>query len=141
MTQQKVIKTKDLMDLVIESLNNNQDAVIKVLGSSMEPFFKNGITDVTIQTINHPLKKHDIILFKYENTYKLHRIIKIKDQIIYASGDNLLSKEVISTDQVIGIIKSFKNHNQITSTSSISYKLKYKIYLLFKPIIIRLKRR
>jgi arabinogalactan endo-1,4-beta-galactosidase len=139
--QKKVIKTNDLMMLIIESINEQKEVKFMVVGSSMEPFFKSEVTDVKLINHQNILKKYDVILFKYENTYKLHRIIKIKDHQIIASGDNLLSEEVIDIDDVIGVVYSFINNDKEIFSSQISYKLKYRLNLLFKPILVRLRRR
>jgi len=137
--QKKVLKNKDLMELVTDTLNQNQIAIIKVKGFSMEPFFKDEITDVSLKKVDTKLKKFDIILFTHQNKYFLHRIIKIKNDLITASGDNLLSKETIQKDQVIGRVISYTKNKKEIMINKFSYMIMSRLYLTLKPLIIRLR--
>ena len=138
--KKEVIATSELMNLVIESINNNQKATFKVTGSSMTPFFTHGKTSVTIRKNELPYQKYDVILFKYKESFKLHRVIKINDREIVARGDALFAKEIISVFDIIGIVESFENDGVITLTSDKSYLKRVRRYLLFKPISLRLRR-
>jgi hypothetical protein len=138
--KKEVIATSELMNLVIDSINNNQKATFKVTGSSMTPFFTHGKTSVTIRKKELPYQKYDVILFKYKESFKLHRIIKINDEKIVARGDALFAKEMISTFDIIGVVESFETDGTITLSDDKSYLKRVKRYLLFKPISLRLRR-
>jgi len=138
--KKEVIATKDLMNLVIESIHNNQKATFKVTGSSMTPFFTHEKTAVTITKVDRPLQKYDVVLFKYHESFKLHRIIYIKDKVIVARGDALFSKEMITMDDIIGLVESFETDQVKTLSSDRIYLKRVKRFLLWKPISIRLRR-
>ncbi|PKK98975.1 MAG: hypothetical protein CVV57_03985 [Tenericutes bacterium HGW-Tenericutes-2] len=138
--KKEVIATNDLMSLVIDSINNNQKATFKVTGSSMTPFFTHGKTSVTIRKNELPYQKYDVILFKYKESFKLHRIIKISDKMIVARGDALFAKEMISAYDIIGVVESFETDGVITLSNDKSYLKRVRRYLLFKPISLRLRR-
>lgn len=138
--KKEVIATNDLMDLIIESINNNQKATFKVTGSSMTPFFIHEKTSVTVRKADLPFKKYDVILFKYKDSFKLHRIIEIKDKRLVARGDALFSKEMITVDDIIGVVESFEIGGITTQSTDKKYIHKVKRYLLFKPISLKLRR-
>jgi phage repressor protein C with HTH and peptisase S24 domain len=138
--KKEVIPTNELMELVIDSIKNNQRTTIKVTGSSMTPFFTDGKTSVTVKHIEKELQKYDVILFKYQESYKLHRIIQMKDNRIVVSGDNLLSKEIVTFNDIIGVVESFETDGVVTLSSDKDYLKRVKRNLFFKPISIRLRR-
>jgi hypothetical protein len=133
------IKTTDLMELIEETVNNRQQAKFKVTGTSMEPFFKHGLTSVTLE--KKPFYQvNDVVLFKYKGTYKLHRIIKMNHHEITCMGDNLLSKEITQKEDIIGVVTSFENQGITISTTNRNYRTKLFFWKLFRPIFVRLKR-
>ncbi|MDO9628265.1 MAG: S24/S26 family peptidase [Acholeplasmataceae bacterium] len=138
--KKEVIATADLMSLVESAISNNQKATFKVTGSSMTPFFTHALTSVTIVKVEKPLKKYDVVLFKYQNSFKLHRIISINGERVVASGDALLSKEMIQVEDIIGIVESFETEGQNTMSFDQKYLSKVKRYYFFKPLLIRLRR-
>jgi hypothetical protein len=133
------IKTKDLMELIEETVENGQKAKFKVTGTSMEPFFKDGQTSVTLEkkTSYHVA---DVVLFKYQGTYKLHRITKIKHDQIICMGDNLLSQEITQMKDIIGVVSSFETNGMTISTSNLKYRTHAFFWRLLRPIVVRLKR-
>lgn len=133
------ISSVELVPLMVETLKKNQSISFKVSGTSMLPFFKHQKTNVKLMKKSKPYQKGDVVLFEYMNSYRLHRIIKIKEDNIIASGDNLLSKEEFKASQIIGYVESFENKS-ITKSNSISYRMRYTLWRMLKPIILRLKR-
>ncbi|MBU1142512.1 MAG: S24/S26 family peptidase [Firmicutes bacterium] len=138
--KKEVVTTKDLMRVVVETINNNQKATFKVTGSSMMPFFKHEETSVTVVKKEKAVRQYDVILFRYQGSYKLHRIIQMNEEYIVASGDALLSKEMIKVDDIIGIVESFEMNGITTYSSDKIYIKHVKRHLLLKPLIIRLRR-
>jgi len=114
----------------IEShLNNNQTVELKVKGRSMVPFFHDSKTIVIVKK-EETYQKYDVILFKYENQIYLHRIIKIKKDLIIAQGDGALKKEYIKKSDIYGkVIDYHTNGKKIKS-----YRFKVKLWCIFRPI-------
>ena len=133
------IKTKDLMELIEETVNNGQQAKFKVTGTSMEPFFKHALTSVTLEK-RTSYQVNDVVLFKYQGTFKLHRITKIKQGEITCMGDHLLSKEFTRKEDIIGVVTSFETGGMTTVSNNRKYKSKVFLIKLFRPIFVRLKR-
>jgi len=132
------LPTSDMMTLVLSALDNHQSAHFKVRGFSMNPFLKHDQTTVKIVPID-TLKKYDIILFKYRNTFRLHRIIHIKNEQITLQGDNTYKKEVIDSSMVLGRIISYKTNKKMVIIRSFKHYLKFFVWQLIKPIILSLR--
>lgn len=131
------IDNNALGQAIIDTLNEGKKASITVKGNSMRPFFRDGKTVVVI-TKKNEYKKGDIIFFRYQQLFKLHRIKSIKDHHIIACGDNLMQKEIIEKQDVIGYVESYQNKGKVTQTSSLFYKVKVCVWLLIKPLILML---
>jgi phage repressor protein C with HTH and peptisase S24 domain len=136
--KQVSISSVELVPLMMEALKTNQSIHFKVSGTSMMPFFKHQQTVVTLMR-KETYKKNDVVLFKYQGMYRLHRIIKIQDKEVIASGDNLLSKERFEASDIIGYVESFELKKKIGSRDKI-YKLKVFLWKIVKPVILRLRR-
>jgi len=103
-----------------------------VKGNSMLPFFKHEQTIVNL-TKKSEYKRYDVILFKYHQLIKLHRIIAIKDDDVMASGDYISQIENIKNDDILGYVQSFKNKHEIQSSSK-RYLFKVKVWLMIKKL-------
>ncbi|MDI6453302.1 S24/S26 family peptidase [Peloplasma aerotolerans] len=136
----QTIKVDEMLPIIIESLNAKQKATFMVVGSSMHPFLKHKESKVTIQK-KQTYHKYDIILFHYMSTVRLHRIVKIKGEHITVQGDNLRSKEFITKQDIIGYVTQFENKRKTTLCDSTLYKLKVILWLIIRPIGIRLIRK
>lgn len=126
--------------LIEEAFIINQKAIFKVTGHSMRPFFKHEKTYVTLIK-KKTYQRMDIILFKYENAYVLHRIIHMKDDQMICQGDALMRKEVIQKEQIIGAVVSFSNGKKSTDVKNMAYKIQVNIWLVIKPCVVRILKR
>ncbi len=71
----------------------------------MKPLLKAGRELVKIIPITGPLKKKDIVLFRYNGRYVLHRIIKTHGNLYDICGDNCFQAEKnIPRDDIFGIL-------------------------------------
>ena len=85
-------------------INKDGYIIYKFKGISMLPLLDEKKELIKIEKINAPLKKYDIVLFKRNNnSYVLHRIINIKDDIYDIVGDNQIFIEEVKRNQIIGI--------------------------------------
>ena len=79
----------------------------------------------------------DIIFYKVEDKYLLHRVVKIDGDKIICQGDNNLVKEVITKDDVIGVVVKLYRKNKEVKRGGIRFKSLYlisRIRLLLKRI-------
>ncbi len=136
--KQVSISSVELVPLMTEALKTNQSIHFKVSGTSMMPFFKHQQTVVTLMR-KETYQKNDVVLFKYQGVYRLHRIIRIQDTEVIASGDNLLSKEWFKSSDIVGYVESFVLKKKIYCQDK-TYRLEVFLWKMVKPVMLRLKR-
>lgn len=90
----------DLIQLRLECVGY---AEIKPKGRSMLPFLKENRNRVVVVEPKKPIKKYDIVLYKHEGVYVLHRVIKIKGDTLTICGDNSLVTETKTRDEIVGV--------------------------------------
>lgn len=89
-------------------LETHDDALIQTVGISMEPMLHNRKSSVLLKKPQHPLKKYDVVLFQRDdNTYVLHRIVKVKKGGYIIRGDNCTENEYVLCNRVIGVMEGF----------------------------------
>lgn len=121
---------------IIETLNEGKKVSFTVKGISMKPFFKD---DQTVVTLMKKIKyqKNDVIFFKYQQSFKLHRIRKIKKGNIICSGDFLRQKEMIEDKDILGYVLSYQEGNRKeVLTTSFRYRFKVWMWLRIKPLLL-----
>ncbi|WP_025725635.1 S24/S26 family peptidase [Acholeplasma granularum] len=116
------------MKEVISFLEDNKEVEIIVTGNSMLPFYKNGETIVTLKK-EDTYKKLDVVLFKYQNRFVLHRIIKIKNNTYFIKGDGSFRTEVVSKPDILGKVIKFTTKNKTIKC----YQLKVHLWMVFSP--------
>lgn len=78
----------DLLIVVEQSLRASGMARFKVTSNSMLPFIrKDDWIEVKIVRQNDSLRNGDIILYRRQNDFLLHRIIKMNADLIWTKGD------------------------------------------------------
>ena len=84
------IEAKD----IFENLRDGESVTLKVQGISMQPFLWDKRDFVTLKKPDRPLRKGDVIVFKYGGMYLMHRIISFDSNgYISTLGDNTFSPE------------------------------------------------
>lgn len=131
MTDSLVLNNEDLVNLIKEQINHT-NITIKVKGTSMRPFFRDGLTKITLEK-KQKIKKYDVILFSYHGRYLLHRIIKIKDTNITVQGDGLTSKELIKEEDIIALVKFHELKQKIVFKDNKWYLFKVKLWRFLRP--------
>ncbi|MDD2575469.1 MAG: S24/S26 family peptidase [Acholeplasmataceae bacterium] len=124
----------------LKTILKEKDVILRIKGNSMWPFFKSGKTSVYLHKVEL-IKKYEIYLFQLNDTYVLHRLIKIKNDKLIFKGDGNHSIELITKDDLIGHVVSYQNKKKI-DTKSKFYKFRVRLYLLFpRRITIKLFKR
>ncbi len=133
------IAAKDLLK-DIDKILNIQDVKFKVTGHSMWPFLKDGKTVIRLSKLKG-LKKGQVYLFKIDQKYFLHRLIKIKKDYLIFQGDGNVNKEKVQKEDLIAIMTAFYNKKEITVSSKL-YRFKLFVYrLLPRRITLKLFKR
>lgn len=111
--------------------------VSNIKGISMLPFLKQNRDNVVITKVDKPIEKYDVVLYKSNNNYVLHRVIDINGDELLIKGDNTISSEKVNIKQVLGILKSKYNKKGYVEVNSDINKRYYDLsnkYLFLKKI-------
>ena len=122
-----------------ELLDRDGQVMTHVVGSSMLPLLRDRQSIVLVEAVRLvPPKKGDVVLYKTNGTYILHRILRIRPDEYLIRGDNTWMIEHVPKAALLATLTGFcrtpegkmipRNHPG------------YKIYQLFLPAI-RMARR
>ncbi|MBR6002754.1 MAG: S24/S26 family peptidase [Bacteroidales bacterium] len=84
-----VINNDDFFASVLECLKEGRDATIPVKGFSMLPLIR-GEKDLVILRACSEVREKDIVLFRCNGRYIMHRIISIKGDDVEIMGDGVI---------------------------------------------------
>lgn len=138
------ISNEDLFGEVTSLLREGRSVTIPVKGSSMAPFIIEGKDSVVLEGIEactpegQELRKAnvgDIVLFKANGKYYLHRILRIENDVAEIQGDGILhSKEQCATRRILGRVTAvIKNGEKQVNVNSFAYRLKIRVWLSLHP--------
>lgn len=108
--------------------------VIKTKGDSMWPVIKSGRDKVLI-VLPEKILKNDIVLYKKNNDFILHRIIKICDDFVITRGDNYSEEEKVFKDEIIGKANGIYCKKKFYSCNSPYINSKYFVRKFFSPLV------
>lgn len=98
-------------------------------GVSMRPLLRQGKDVVVIETPKEHCKKYDTVLFLRKNgQYVLHRILKIDGDQYWIVGDNCLGGEMVSEQQIIGVMTSLKRGGRSVKLTDWRYRLYVRLW-------------
>lgn len=124
----------DINEVSIESkLNTDSILLSNVCGTSMFPFLFNN-TSVTISKTSI-VRLYDVVLFKINNKYILHRVIAINDDIYSTLGDNCLDIYNINKESILGVLSGYYRFNKYIKITSSINKRYYYLSIILKPFI------
>lgn len=92
-----------------EELERRGNLVYTNVGCSMMPLLRQG-KDLMIISRRpaERLKKYDVVLYKKNGKYILHRILKVRDKDYVICGDHNWRREYgITDEQIIGVLTAF----------------------------------
>lgn len=103
-----------------EVLAENGRCISKTEGDSMYPLIIEGKHKVLITLPDFPLSKGDVPLYKRDDRYVLHRIVKVRKNGYVISGDNRGHAEKDITDRdIIGVLAGvYDGTNLLKSTDA-----------------------
>ncbi len=93
-------------------------------GVSMRPLFRTRRDMIVVSPVERQLKKYDIVLYRGNGgEYILHRIIKVKGELLVIRGDNTYFKEYVPRDRIIGILTAYNRKGKSGTPDSFSFKV------------------
>lgn len=116
--------------------------VSTVEGCSMMPMLQQGRDVIVVEQKPQKIKKYDVVLIRKEGKLVLHRVVKVYKKGFLFVGDNSFYKDIISYEQIIGILKEFYQGDKLISVADKSYRryafFRVKTYY-FRLFFFRLK--
>lgn len=133
----KTVPIEQLSPMVADLIDQGIDVEFRVTGRSMRPMLSNIKDTVVLTKLTRPVKRGDIAFYKrYNDTYILHRVIKVKGNTFDAIGDHQTEIERnIPIENIICIVKSFTRNGKTHSVS----EFQYKIYSFFAMLLIPIR--
>ena len=104
-----------------EVLARDGKLVYKTKGVSMEPMLRQNRDLVIIQAPASRLQKNDVALYKREDAYVLHRVIKVLDNGYLIRGDNSYTLENVPDSAVLGVLTGFQRKGKEHSVTEKRY--------------------
>ncbi len=97
----------------------------KTEGCSMNPMLVEGRDTVVIVPPEFPLKKYDVPVYRRDDHYTMHRIVKVTKKGYVICGDNLIRLEKDITDRdIVGVLTAFYQDGKFVECTDRGY-LKY----------------
>ena len=133
--EKRLVLSKELMPLIIETLNHNDAVEITVTGYSMRPFLKHNVSRVVLTKEVDRIGKYDIILYETDShAMILHRVIKISDPL-KVMGDGLRRVEWVKPEQIKAVVKTIHHGHKTIDVRNKVYR--FKVFVWVKLRFIR----
>lgn len=140
-----IVGNDAFFETVISLLREGETVTVPVKGDSMLPFIEGGVDSVVLEGIEegsapgHPRRKAkagDIVLFRADGRFIIHRILRIGDDGVAAiQGDGILkADDRCPSDRIFGrVVTVLKGGKRPVDVRSGLYRLKVRIWLALKP--------
>ena len=134
--RKQYISAEDLFAEVQDVFQMDYEAEFTVTGNSMWPFMRHGRDQVVLQKCDvAQLRKMDIVLFKIEEKYILHRITARKGDLIQTTGDkNCFRDPWVPASSVIGRVTKIKRKGKVLCLEKRRWKFLGAAWNLLFPI-------
>ena len=86
------------------------------------------------------LERYDVPLYRRGSDLVLHRIIEVRENDYIIRGDNCVKNEIVSKDQIIGVLSAFYRKNKYYTVDSSSYRLYSKLWVALHPALLVYKK-
>ena len=130
--------------LTIEALlARDGKLVYKAKGRSMLPMLRLDCDLVLIKAINAsstPPAPYDVVLYKADGKYILHRVLRTDGNQYLIRGDNTYSVERVPADAVIGVLTGFVRDGRQITVQDWRYRLYVRIWSTLYPLRAALMR-
>ena len=105
-------------------------------GVSMVPLFSDRRDRIVIKPAAERLKKYDVPLYRRGESLVLHRIIKVRENDYVIRGDNCVLREIVSDEQIVGVLAEFYRKDKHYTVNDFSYRLYSRLWVFISPVII-----
>lgn len=112
-----------LFNEVENAIRNGETVKLKLVGNSMYPILRDCRDTIILEPFNKcDLRCGAVALFKYRDTYILHRIISIENNVYNFCGDaNIGLTEVVHLDAIVALMVGveFQSGRKLSCNSSL----------------------
>lgn len=110
--------------------------IATIVGNSMLPMLRSRDDSVKIVKPKFPLKKGKLVLYQSKNeTYRLYRIIKVKNNRYYLCGDGEWRAEKgVKSYQIVGEVEGFYKKDKYKPVTKLSHRLYIFFWLKTRPL-------
>ena len=129
-------KTEHLVSIK-EALEKNGVYTGLTSGTSMEPLIHHQKDNIIVVRPAGRLKKYDIPVYvSPSGKYIMHRIVAVKPDHYIIIGDNLLRKEYVTDDMIIGVLRGFYKNGRryVDLDKNRFYKLYSRLWVALYPL-------
>ena len=129
-------KTEHLVSIK-EALEKNGVYTGLTSGTSMEPLILHQKDNIIVVRPAGRLKKYDIPVYvSPSGKYIMHRIVAVKPDHYIIIGDNLLRKEYVTDDMIIGVLRGFYKNGRryVDLDKNRLYKLYSRLWVALYPL-------
>ena len=136
-----VVSNNLFFNELISFVDEGKSVMFFIKGNSMLPFLKNG-EKVVVEPLNDcDIKKGSIVLANSHIGVVLHRIVKVKKDVIWLAGDgNLLQHEIIKRNDLIGVVKQVIRKENIVRLDTSSAIFRSMCWYYIRPFRIVVKK-
>lgn len=127
---------EEMMALVRQQLAMGQRVrYLPFRGVSMKPMLRQGKDSVELSPLPDSLKKYDLPVYQYPGgKYVMHRVVEVRQDCCICIGDNLVEREQIPRDWMIGIVSAFCRGEKRISVEAPGYRLYCRVWVGLYPV-------
>ena len=127
----KRVPNNTFFELVEEEIAQGMPVRFRLKGNSMFPLLRNVKDSVILEKCSTDnLKPMDVVLFRYQGTYVLHRIIQRRGDGLLMQGDgSIMAMEQCTVNDVVGKVTSIcRPSGKIVSVESWKWMLPSRLW-------------
>jgi len=140
-----IVDNDAFFDCVLELLKEGKEVTIPVKGGSMLPLIREGKDTVVLEGVEggtpegmpvRRVKPYDIVLFRLNGKYIVHRILSEEDGVFAIQGDGVLRNvEYCPPDNIFGRVKLIlRNGNRPVDPGSGKMMRLWRFWMWLKPL-------
>ncbi len=127
-----------------EILDRDGVLIYKTSGTSMLPMLHENRDLIVIEKYGERRpQKYDVVLFRRPAQYVLHRILEVRDSDYIIVGDNLLTRESVKEEQILGVLTHFVRKGKeykVTDENYLRYVHLWCDHMRFRKTVLFLER-
>lgn len=118
------------MELMLDIMNECGSVDLPVQGKSMRPFLKAGRDSVQLVKPDGQFKKGDIVVYRRNDKYLLHRIVAVGTETVSIAGDNEFQPETgIDRGRIVAVVSKVRRDGKVIDKNDIIWKFYSKVYI------------